>query len=101
MGGRVAPMEYRITTYEPSRRVVLVGSGSGVDAVDDIRFEPTPDGTRIDYQAEIRLRGILRLLSPFAGGAFARIARNARDGMQRTLDGLVADADRAAVVEPA
>ena len=94
MGGRVAPMEYRITTFEPSRRVVLVGSGSGVDAVDDIRFEPTPEGTRIDYLAEIRLRGILRLLSPFAGGAFARIARNARDGMQRTLDGYAAAADR-------
>ncbi len=88
-------MEYRITTFEPSSRVVLVGSGSGVDAVDDIRFESTPDGTRIDYVAEIRLRGLLRLLSPFAGGAFARIARNARDGMQRTLDGRAVPADPA------
>ena len=86
MGGGVAPMDYEITTYEPSRRVVLAGSGSGVAAVDDIRFEATPMGTRIDYTADIRLRGPRRLLAPFAGGAFARIARDARDGMQRALD---------------
>lgn len=86
MGGRVAPMEYEITTFEPSRRVVLTGAGSGVAAIDDIRFEATPSGTRIDYLADIRLRGLLRLVAPFAGGAFARIARDARDGMQRALD---------------
>ena len=38
-GGRVAPMEYRISVFEPPTRVVLVGAGSGVSAVDDIRFE--------------------------------------------------------------
>lgn len=86
MGGRVAPMDYEITTFAPSRRVVLTGSGSGVAAVDDIRFEATATGTRIDYTADIRLRGTRRLLAPFAGGALARIARDARDGMQRALD---------------
>jgi hypothetical protein len=28
----------------------------------------------------------MRLLAPFAGGAFKKIGENARDGMQRTLD---------------
>jgi carbon monoxide dehydrogenase subunit G len=86
MGGRVTPMDYEITTWDPPRRVVLQGAGSGVSAVDDIRFHDTPSGTRIEYVADIRLRGLLRLLSPFAGGAFATIARNARQGMQRALD---------------
>ena len=86
MRGRVAPMDYEITAYEPGRRVVLTGTGSGVAAVDDIRFEATPAGTRIDYVADIRLQGLMRLLTPFAGGALARIARDARDGMQRALD---------------
>ena len=95
MAGRVAPMDYRITVFEPSRQVVLAGVGSGVEAVDDIRFEATSTGTRIDYRADIQLRGVLRLVAPFAGGAFARIARDARDGMQRTLDGRAA-AGRAA-----
>jgi carbon monoxide dehydrogenase subunit G len=86
VGGRVAPMTYEITSFVPARRVVLSGAGSGVVAVDDIRFEPTEAGTRIDYTADIRLRGLMRLATPFSGGAFARIARDARDGMQRALD---------------
>jgi len=90
MGGRVAPMEYEITTLEAPDRVVLTGRGSGVEAVDDIAFRATPTGTAIDYVADIRLVGLGRLLAPFAGGAFRRIAENARNGMQRTLDGLAA-----------
>jgi carbon monoxide dehydrogenase subunit G len=89
MAGRVAPMEYRITELEPNRRVVLVGRGSNVEAVDEIAFEPTPEGgTRVDYSADIRLTGLLQLIKPLTGRAFASIARNARQGMQRTLDEL-------------
>ncbi len=86
MGSRVAAMDYVVTVFEPLRRVVLAGTGSGVEALDEIVFEATPTGTRIDYTADIRLRGVMRLVAPFAGGALARIARDARDGMQRALD---------------
>jgi len=86
IGGRVAPMEYAITIFDRPHRVVLDGAGSGVVAVDDIRFEAIATGTRIDYAADIRLRGPLRLLTPFTRSTFARIARDARDGMQRALD---------------
>lgn len=86
LGGRVAPMEYRITAFEPRQRVVLVGQGSGVTAVDEIRFEPAGTGTRIDYTADIRLGGVLRLVQPFLGGAFAKLGRDAISGMQRALD---------------
>jgi len=86
LGGRLAPMEYRVTAWEPGRRVVLAGEGSNVRAVDDISFEPTATGTRIDYTADIRLTGWMRLVEPFAGGAFEKIARDALAGMQRALD---------------
>jgi carbon monoxide dehydrogenase subunit G len=86
MRGRVAPMEYRISTYEPPRRVILTGEGSGVSAVDEIRFAPAGTGTRIDYTADIRLGGWMRLVEPFVGGVFERIARDALAGMQRALD---------------
>ena len=95
LAGRVAPMEYVVTRLEPGRRVVLEGTGSGITATDDISFEATPAGTAVDYIADIRLEGLLRLLAPFAGGAFRRIAANARDGMQRALD------DRAALARVA
>jgi len=86
MRGQVKPMEYRISVFEPPRRVVLVGQGSGVSAVDEIRFEPAGTGTRIDYTADIRLGGALQLLQPFLGGAFKKIAQDALGGMQRALD---------------
>jgi carbon monoxide dehydrogenase subunit G len=88
LGGRVAPMEYQITVFEAPHRVVLTGEGSGVSAVDEIRFEPAGKGkgTRIDYTADIRLHGWMRLIQPFLGRSFARLARNAIEGMQRELD---------------
>ena len=88
--GRVQPMEYRVTNFEQPRRVVLVGSGSGIDAVDEIRFEPAADGagTRIDYTADIRLLGLMRLVQPFVGGTFDRIAKDALAGMRQALDEL-------------
>jgi carbon monoxide dehydrogenase subunit G len=90
MRGRVAPMEYRITTYEPPTRVVLTGEGSGISAVDEISFAPRADGTgtAIDYTADIRLGGWMRLIQPFVGGTFEKIAKDALGGMQRTLDEL-------------
>ncbi len=86
MRGRVTPMEYRITAFDAPRHVVLTGEGSGVAATDEIRFEPSGTGTRIDYVADIRLRGFLRLAQPFLGGAFAKIGRDALEGMKRALD---------------
>ena len=71
--------------FERPDRVVLVGAGSGVDAVDDIRFARSAGGTAIDYTADIRLRGIRRLLQPFLGGTFERIGRDAAAGMADTL----------------
>jgi carbon monoxide dehydrogenase subunit G len=88
MGGRVTPMDYEVTAFEPGRRVVLAGTGRGVRAIDDIRFSPSEAGTRIDYTADIRLVGLLRPAGPFAAGALRRIGCAARDGMERALERL-------------
>jgi carbon monoxide dehydrogenase subunit G len=85
MAGSVRPMTYRIVRLEPDRQVVLEGRGSGVAARDTLTFERLPDGTRIDYAADIRLLGWHRFLEPLLGGAFARIATAARTGIERTL----------------
>ncbi|MEO8468118.1 MAG: SRPBCC family protein [Chloroflexota bacterium] len=92
MRGNVVPMEYEITTFETPGRVVLTGEGTTVHAVDEIQFEAFPGGTRIDYTADIRLKGLLRFAEPFLGGAFAKIGRDALHGMRRALD------ERAAVM---
>jgi carbon monoxide dehydrogenase subunit G len=95
MGGRLAPMRYCIRDFDRPHRVVLVGSGSNVDAVDDIRFERVGERTVIEYTADIRLGGILRVLQPFLGRTFDRIGREAAAGMDRTLAGLAAQRDEA------
>ena len=80
-------MEYVITTWQPPQRVVLTGSGSGVAA--DRRHSVRGDRGRHAWSTTPPTSGcaaLLRLVAPFAGGAFARIARDARDGMQRALD---------------
>jgi carbon monoxide dehydrogenase subunit G len=85
--GQVKPMEYRITEHLAPSRVVLVGEGSGISAVDAITFSPVPGGgTRIEYTADIRLGGVLRLAQPLLGGTLAKIARDALAGMKATLD---------------
>ncbi len=79
-------MIYTIETYEPDTRVVLRGEGKTVTARDDIRFAPTADGgTRVDYTADIELKGWMRLLTPFLGGAFRKLGDDARTGMTAAL----------------
>ncbi len=96
MGGRVAPMEYHIRDFDRPRRVVLVGSGSNVKAVDEIRFERAGDGTVVYYTADISLGGLLRLAEPFLGGSFEKIGRDAAAGMDAALEDLAARRDEAA-----
>jgi carbon monoxide dehydrogenase subunit G len=85
-GERVVPMTYRITDYEPHHRVVLEGSGSGVHAIDEIRFEANGTGSVVDYTADINLAGLMRLVQPFIGGTFRRIAEDAAGGIHATLE---------------
>ena len=94
MGGRFAPMEYKVSVLDPMRRVVLRGSGSGVSAVDEIRFEPSGTGTHIEYTADIRLGGWLRLVQPLLGGSFRKIAKDALAGMEKTLGEMAAAAGK-------
>jgi len=95
VGRGTAPMVYTIETYEPDTRVVLRGEGKTVTARDDIRFEATADGgTRVDYTADIELKGWMRLLTPFLGGAFRKLGDDARTGMTASLAERAAAAGR-------
>lgn len=84
--GKEMPMTYEVTEYEPTRRVVLHGDGSPITAVDDIRFTATPDGgTKIDYVADLRLKGVLKIAAPLLRGKFAETGRAAIEGMRAAL----------------
>ena len=89
MGGRTAPMEYRIAEFRapgPGRARRRAGRAS--TTVDDIRFGRVGDRTVIDYMADIRLGGLLRLVAAVPGRhASADRAASGR-GHGRELAGL-------------
>jgi carbon monoxide dehydrogenase subunit G len=85
-GRSTVPMTYEIAVLQPTSRVVLVGRGSSIEAVDDIRFSPADGGTRIDYTADLTFRGVMRLVAPFLGRAMDKVGERALDGLAAALD---------------
>jgi hypothetical protein len=80
-------MVYEITEFEPNARVVLVGKGETLDAVDEIRFRTEGEKTVIDYTADLTFHNWIGyadpLLSPFLKG----VGRRAVDGLVSALGG--------------
>jgi NAD(P)-dependent dehydrogenase (short-subunit alcohol dehydrogenase family) len=80
-------MDYVVTQVEPQRRVVLEGRGGLVHAIDDIRFERIPAGTRIDYTADLSFDGLASLAEPLMGPLLRRVGQRAVKGLRRALSG--------------
>lgn len=85
-GGRRIPMTYTITEYEPPHRLVLVGEGAALTAVDEITFATVPQGTAITYTADLMFKGALRFVVPLMGGVLEGVGRKAVEGLGRVLD---------------
>jgi carbon monoxide dehydrogenase subunit G len=91
-GSSPLSMTYRITEWDPPRRIVLEGDGARSFAIDRISFLPTATGTSVEYEADIRLKGIYRAAEPFLGKLFRRVGDGAREGMDSRLRELAAEA---------
>jgi len=63
-GGSTIPMVYEINVYDPNQRVVLIGKGDSLDAIDEIRFRTEGDHTVIDYTADLNFHGLIRYVVP-------------------------------------
>ena len=85
-GERRLPITYTITAFEPPSRIVLEGVGERFRGTDEIRFAPGADGgTRIDYIADLALRGVARVAEPFMRGRFEQVVDEGSIGLERTL----------------
>ncbi|MDH4112022.1 MAG: SRPBCC family protein [Actinomycetota bacterium] len=81
--GAESEMTYVTTEYSRPTRVVLVGEGDRITATDTIEFEPTDaGGTRISYEADLRLKGLAKVAQPLLGKAFDEMGRRAIEGMR-------------------
>ena len=85
-GGGTMPMVYEITEYEPSDRVVLVGRGDKLIAVDEIRFARHDNMTVIDYTADLTFLNWFRHLTRFIGPSLKKVGTKALDGLAAELD---------------
>ncbi len=84
--GRKTPLTYRIVEYNPPRAVTFRGESSTVVSLDRIVFEPSGGGTRIVYDADLALKGALKLADPLLRLAFRRVGDRALAGLLRTLE---------------
>ena len=83
--GRKTALTYRIVEYDPPRAVTFRGENATVISNDRITFEAVGEGTRITYDAELVLKGPLRLADPLLGLAFNRVGDRALAGLKHKL----------------
>lgn len=89
-GANKQQMTYTITEWARPNVVVLEGEGKQTRAVDRIVFRRAGDRTIVEYEADITLKGIMRLATPFLGGTFDKLGKGAVAGMKERLDELAA-----------
>ena len=79
-GGRRIDADYRVTAFEPNRRLAFEAIAGPVRPTGEYRFEATDGSTRLTFTLQAELGGIKKLLM---GGA-----------VQRTMDAEVAATER-------
>jgi len=83
--GRKNELTYRIVEYDPQHAVTFLGENATVVSRDSITFEPNGEATRVTYDADLALKGLLRIADPILALAFNRVGDRALAGLRRTL----------------
>ncbi len=83
--GRVMTLRYRVTDFEPSRRVTFTATTPRLRSVDTLTFTQRPAGCEMTYDADLRFTGVAALANPLLALAFRRIGNRARDSLRALL----------------
>ena len=84
--GRTSELTYRIVEFAPGEAVTLRGENATVVSLDRITFAPAGSRTRITYDADLALKGPLRVADPLLRLAFNRTGDRALAGLRDTLN---------------
>ena len=84
--GREIPLDYTITVFEPSTRVVLKAETATLRSVDEIKVDATGTSSLMTYNANLTFRGALWFANPILALSFKKIGDRARDGLRRELN---------------
>ena len=77
--GRALTLPYRTVEVDPPRRVVFTAGTDSVSIRDEARIEPAgPAASTVTWNADLRLRGIRRVIDLLLWAPFRRIGRHAR-----------------------
>jgi hypothetical protein len=85
-------LTYQVTSYQPDHAVVLAAANGLLRATDTIVVTGAGDGSAVNYAAEVRLRGPLRVLDPLLRPAFRAVGDRAAVGLTEALSRDPADA---------
>jgi carbon monoxide dehydrogenase subunit G len=83
--GKRQRFEYVVTELEEGNRIALHGEGDKAMSDDVMTVSASGNGTRIGYEADIRLKGVFRLVEPFMRPMFTRMGNDALDGLAARL----------------
>jgi carbon monoxide dehydrogenase subunit G len=83
--GKRQRFEYVVTELDEGNRIALHGEGERAMSDDVMTIAASGAGTRIAYEADIRLKGIFRVAEPFLGSTFRRMGDDALDGLTARL----------------
>jgi hypothetical protein len=81
----MTPLTYRVVEYDAPREIMFVGENATVVSHDRITFETIAAGTRVTYDADLRLKGLLSVADPLLGLAFNRVGDRALVGLREVL----------------
>ncbi len=85
--GRTTTFEYETIELQRPERVVLRAETGSLISVDTMTFVDTGSGTEVTYNAEITLKGLLKLADPLFSLAFQRVGDKAKSGLRERLAG--------------
>jgi hypothetical protein len=87
--GREVALVYETVAIDSPRRVQLRAETGTIVSLDEMTFTLRPGGgTIVTYDAQLRLKGALRILEPVTRLALRRLGEAARDGLRRRIEGM-------------
>jgi carbon monoxide dehydrogenase subunit G len=87
-GIREATLRYRTVEYEEPDSQLVVAESATLVSTDRITVRTAGDATIVTYDADLRLKGALRIAAPILAVIFRRIGDRAAAGLRRALDGV-------------
>jgi Polyketide cyclase / dehydrase and lipid transport len=85
--GRRLPLTYVVTRYSPAGMIALEAVSGLLRLVEWIEVAAEGDGATVSYDADVRLRGPLRLLDPMLQRGFGAVGDRAAVGLAAALAG--------------